>query len=43
MTKKYGDDLNKKGKDSKQDGSNYEPWEKGKVKPPKTKGPVKKK
>ncbi len=43
MSKKNGDDLNKKGKDSKQDGSKYEPWEKGKVKPPKTKTPSKKK
>lgn len=43
MTKKNGDDLTKKGKDSKQDGSKYEPWEKGKVNPPKTKTPSKKK
>jgi hypothetical protein len=42
MSKKNGDDLNKKGKDSKQDGPKYEPWEKGKVKPPKRKGPSKK-
>jgi len=43
MKKKKGDDLTKKGKDSKQDGSKYEPWEEGKVKPPKTKAPAKKK
>jgi len=47
--KKYkGDDLGKKGLDSKRDGSGYEKWEKGKTKtkkddPPSTKSPKKKK
>jgi hypothetical protein len=46
--KKYkGDDLSKKGSDSKRDGSGYEKWEKGKTKlkkdnTPPTKSPKKK-
>ena len=32
-----GDDLTKKGQDSKRDGSKYEKWEKGKTKPKKKK------